>query len=232
MTAPTFISLFAGVGGFELGFENAGWRCLAQVEIDKNCLKVLDRHWPDVPKHGDIATYTYTGTEQVDAIIGGFPCQDVSVGGRRAGLAGARSGLFWHAIRVIEEVRPRWVVLENVPGLLTSHGGRDFAAVLAALADAGYPNVEWRVLDSQFFGVPQRRRRLFIVGRAGDPPRSPVLVEREVGEGDPRPRPEVRPVDAAVAEGFPGAAPSGTCVNCGDDDAQYAVCLDCLELIP
>jgi len=183
--APTFISLFAGVGGFDLGLERAGWRCLAQVEIDKHARKVLDQRWPDVPKHGDVTTYTYGGAEDVDAVVGGFPCQDVSVAGRRAGLAGARSGLFWHALRIVEEVRPRWVVLENVPGLLNSHQGRDFAVVLGALADAGFPHVEWRVLDSQFFGVPQRRRRVFIVGRARVPAALPVLVEPEGRGGNP-----------------------------------------------
>lgn len=184
MGNPTFISLFAGVGGFDLGFERAGWTCLAQVEIDKHARKVLDTRWPDVPKHDDVTTYTYMGQEQVDAVIGGFPCQDVSVAGKRAGLAGARTGLFWHALRIAEETQPRWLVLENVPGLLTSNQRQDFPAVLNAVADAGFPYIEWRVLDSQFFGVPQRRRRIFIVGRSSDPNRFPVLVESEGRAGD------------------------------------------------
>jgi DNA-cytosine methyltransferase len=96
-------------------------------------------------------------------LCGGFPCQDLSVAGKRAGLAGDRSGLFFEFARIIESVRPGWLLIENVPGLLSSNGGRDFGVVLGTLADLGY-GVAWRIVDSRFFGVPQRRRRVFIVG--------------------------------------------------------------------
>jgi DNA (cytosine-5)-methyltransferase 1 len=122
---------------------------------------------------------------RVDVLTGGFPCQDVSVAGRRAGLAGARTGLFWEFLRVARELRPSWVLLENVPGLLSSNDGRDFAVVLSALAGLGY-GVAWRVLDSRYFGVAQRRRRVFVVGRLGAPCPPEVLFEPAGCAGDPQ----------------------------------------------
>ena len=182
----TFVSLFAGVGGFDLGFEQAGHTCVGQVEIDKHAQSVLKKHWPDVPLHDDVTTATQWAKEigligKVDIVCGGFPCQDVSVAGKRAGIAGERSGLFWDAIQFAQEVKAQTIVLENVPGLLSSNDGRDFGVVLTALADAGYRHIEWRVLDSQFFGVPQRRRRVIIVGSVTDRSTKPVLIERESG---------------------------------------------------
>jgi len=179
----TFVSLFAGVGGFDLGFEQAGHTCVGQVEIDKHAQSVLKKHWPDVPLHDDVTTATQWAKEigligKVDIVCGGFPCQDVSVAGKRAGIAGQRSGLFWDAIRFAQEVKAQTIVLENVPGLLSSNNGRDFGVVLTALADAGYRHIEWRILDSQFFGVPQRRRRVFIVGSTRDRSTNPILVEQ------------------------------------------------------
>jgi DNA (cytosine-5)-methyltransferase 1 len=133
--------------------------CVAQVEIDKAAQAVLRRHFPNAQLHSDITTVSGGDLgPAVDVLCGGFPCQDVSVAGRRAGLAGARSGL-WHEFhRILGEARPRWVVIENVPGLLSSNRGRDFATILRGLGDIGYC-VAWRVLDSQYFGVPQRRLR-------------------------------------------------------------------------
>lgn len=103
----------------------------------------------------------------VDLLCGGFPCQDLSVAGRRAGLVGDRSGLFFEFARVAESLRPRWLLVENVPGLLSSQGGRDFGCVLGTLAELGY-GLAWRILDSRYFGVPQRRRRVFIIGALAD----------------------------------------------------------------
>lgn len=185
----TFVSLFAGVGGFDLGFEKAGHTCVGQVEIDKNAMSVLKKHWPNVPLHDDVRTATEWAKEndligKVDIVCGGFPCQDVSVAGKRAGIAGARSGLFWDAIRFAQEVKAQTIVLENVPGLLSSNNGRDFGVVISAMADAGYSHIEWRVLDSQFFGVPQRRRRVFIIGSVTDRSGSPILIERQSVRGD------------------------------------------------
>lgn len=184
-----FVSLFAGVGGFDLGLESAGHVCVGQVEIDKHARKVLDKHWPNVPKHDDVQTAKEWASEQglvgaVDCVAGGFPCQDVSVAGKRSGLAGKRSGLFFDALAFASHVEAKTIILENVPGLLSSNKGRDFGTVLTELANAGYSNIEWRVLNSQFFGVAQRRRRVFIVASVGTEPFRTVLSERESSAGD------------------------------------------------
>lgn len=185
-----FVSLFAGVGGFDLGLERAGHTCVGQVEIDPHCQKVLAKHWPHVPKHDDVTTAEEWADRiglvgGVDIVAGGFPCQDVSVAGRRAGLAGERSGLFFDAVRFAQKVHAQTILLENVPGLLSSNQGRDFGVVVSTLADAGYRHIEWRVLDSQFFGVPQRRRRLFVVADTRDRSSNPVFIEREGVRRDP-----------------------------------------------
>jgi DNA (cytosine-5)-methyltransferase 1 len=179
-----FVSLFAGVGGFDLGLEKSGHTCVGQVEIDKHAVAVLEQHWPDVPKHDDVRTAKEWADAiglvgNTDIVCGGFPCQDVSVAGKRAGLAGERSGLFFDALEFAVHVKAKFLILENVPGLLSSNEGRDFGTVITEMANAGYRHIEWRVLDSQFFGVPQRRRRVFIVGHTGDRSESPILIERE-----------------------------------------------------
>jgi DNA (cytosine-5)-methyltransferase 1 len=166
----TGVSLFAGVGGFDLAMERQGVKVVASVEIDKHCKSVLERKFPDAKQFDDVTTVK--GSDLIGAgfnpskgiITGGFPCQDLSVAGKRAGLAGARSGLFWEIARIVEETQTEYFVLENVPGLLSSNKGDDFGVVLGAMADLGY-SVGWRVLDAQYFGVPQRRKRVFIVGR-------------------------------------------------------------------
>ena len=168
------LSLFSGVGGFDLGLEQAGMQTVYQCEYDKHATKVLERHWPTVPRWGDITTLT--GREvlrhapEIDLVAWGSPCQDLSVAGKRSGLNGARSGLFYHGMRIIKEIReatngryPRISVWENVVGALNSNRGADFGSVLDAMAKAGALVIEWRVLDAQYFGVPQRRRRVFVV---------------------------------------------------------------------
>lgn len=187
-----FMSLFTGVGGFDLGFERAGMECVGMCEIDKNARKVLDYHYPQVIKFEDVRHVTKENiTEPVDLICGGFPCQDVSVAGRRAGLAGERSGLWFEFHRIIDEIKPQWVVIENVPGLLTSNGGADFETVLSGLVGSGY-RIGWRILDSQYFGVAQRRKRVFIVASLGNGRCAQVLFERESGTGNPEPGSEAR----------------------------------------
>jgi DNA (cytosine-5)-methyltransferase 1 len=169
MTKPTFGSLFAGVGGFDLGFESAGYECRFQVEWDKNCQQTLAHHWPDVPRWGDVSDVNGADLPPVDVVTYGFPCQDLSIAGARAGLDGDRSNLFFQAVRIIKEMReatngryPTWAVAENVPGLLNADAGSAMARVLDALAEAGAMVIEWCVLDAQWFGVPQRRRRVFV----------------------------------------------------------------------
>ena len=177
------ISLFSGVGGFDLGFERAGIETVLQAERDPHCLKVLERHWPQVRRVNDVRCVgdrTHSdqhlcqdggqralGRLQPDLIVGGFPCQDLSVAGKRAGLGGERSGLWFEFHRVLSELRPRWTVIENVPGLLSSNNGRDFAILLMGLEELGY-GWAYRVLDARYARVPQRRRRVFIVGCLGD----------------------------------------------------------------
>jgi DNA (cytosine-5)-methyltransferase 1 len=169
----TAVSLFAGVGGFDLAMQRNGIDVVATVEIDKAARGVLQHQFPKAKHFEDVTKVS--ADELRDAgfvpergiITGGFPCQDLSVAGKRAGLAGERSGLFWEIVRLLDELKPLYFVLENVPGLLSSNGGRDFGTVLGALVGGGY-GVSWRIVDSQFFGVPQRRRRVFIVGCLGD----------------------------------------------------------------
>jgi DNA (cytosine-5)-methyltransferase 1 len=170
MNRLTGVSLFAGVGGFDLAMERNGVDVVANVEIDKQCQKVLAKHFPSAKQFSDITDVK--GSDLIAAgfkpergiITGGFPCQDLSVAGKRRGLAGERSGLFWEIARLIEETKTEWFILENVPGLLTSNKGADFGVVVGTMADLGY-SLTWRVLDAQHFGVPQRRRRVFILGR-------------------------------------------------------------------
>jgi len=167
------VSLFSGVGGFDLAAERAGMQPAAMCEIDTNAQNILKKHWPNTPLFTDVKEVTGDSLRQLGidptrtVLTGGFPCQDVSVAGRRAGLAGARTGLFWEVIRILNEFQPAWIVLENVPGLLTSNNGRDMGTVLGALEISGYQDLAYRILDAQYFGVPQRRRRVFISGHLG-----------------------------------------------------------------
>lgn len=181
---PRVASFFAGIGGFDLGFERSGFRTVWQCEIKKFCLDVLEHHWPEVPKATDIRSVLPSDIPEAEVWVGGFPCQDISLArmGPRSGLKGSQSGLFFEFARLLEANRPEVVVLENVAGLLSSNEGRDFGLVIRTLADLGY-GVAWRVLDSRHFGVPQSRTRVFIVGTLGDPKTAgSVLFEPECGD--------------------------------------------------
>jgi len=174
----TFGSLFAGIGGFDLGFERAGMKCVWQVELDEWCRKVLAKHWPDVPKWDDVRTFTGDGFERPDVICGGFPCQDLSRSGKRAGIWGSRSGLWSEFARIIRVVRPRIVVVENVAAITDSGLGR----VLADLASLGF-DAEWDVLPACAFGAPHSRERMFVVAHVdGNHLRTSWTAE---GEGPP-----------------------------------------------
>jgi DNA (cytosine-5)-methyltransferase 1 len=170
MNNLTGVSLFAGVGGFDLAMERNGVKVVAAVEIDKKCQDVLARRFPSTQLFDDVTTVKGSDligagfTPSTGIITGGFPCQDLSVAGKRAGLAGERSGLFWEIARLVEETQTEYFIIENVPGLLSSNNGKDFGVVIGTMADLGY-SLGWRVLDAQHFGVPQRRRRVFVVGR-------------------------------------------------------------------
>lgn len=202
------ISLFSGIGGFDLAAERCGIETVAFCENDKHCQQVLGRHWPGVPIIEDVRDVNGI---TADIITGGFPCQDISVAGRRAGLAGERSGLWREFARIIAAVRPAWFVIENVPGLLSSNGSRDMGAILGALGDLGY----WwayRVLDAQYDNLAQRRERVFIVGHTRDRRAAEILLEPEGLCWNPSPSRETgETVTALTANGV------GTC---GADDNQ------------
>ena len=176
-------STFSGVGGFDLGFERAGMSVLWQAEIDKWSRRVLRGHWPNAAIYDDVRAVN-AEAKPVDLLCGGFPCQDLSVAGKRAGFKGERSSLFFEFARIADELRPRWIVLENVVGLLSSAEGRDFGILLSTLAEIGYGDLAWRVVDARFFGVPQRRRRVFIVGCLGDDGERAVRALGAGGEGN------------------------------------------------
>jgi DNA (cytosine-5)-methyltransferase 1 len=179
-------SFFTGIGGIDVGFENAGFSTVFQCEINEFCYSILNKHWENVPKQKDIKNVTTRIIPASDIWVGGFPCQDLSLAraGPRAGLKGARSGLFHEFARLIGEGRPRIVLLENVHGLLNSHKGNDFENVIQTLAQLGY-SVGWRVLNSKNFGVPQSRQRIYIVGcyQDRDGP-AKILFEPERGNGN------------------------------------------------
>jgi DNA (cytosine-5)-methyltransferase 1 len=177
----TGVSLFAGIGGFDIAMQRAGIKVVAAVEWDKHAQNVLKNRFPETQIYGDITGVTgeqliNAGFDPANGIITGrFPCQDLSVAGRRAGLIGSRSGLFWEICRLLDETKAQNFILENVPGLLTSNEGRDMGTVIRALEERGY-SIAWRVLDAQYFGIPQRRRRVFIVGCFGDDWRTPAKI--------------------------------------------------------
>lgn len=214
------LSLFSGVGGFDLGLEASGMETVALCEWDRHAQNVLRRHWPHVPLYGDVSELT--GAQLIadgvrpDVVAFGSPCQDLSVAGKRAGLQGERSGLFHEAVRIIRELRdltdgtlPRWVIWENVVGALNSNGGADFQAVLDEMGNLGAHLIEWAVLDAQNYGIPQRRRRVFLVScldpRTAARCPDPLLP---VGEGSPRDLETLRKAWKNSPTGARGRAPS------------------------
>lgn len=197
-----YLSLFSGVEAATLAWKPLGWKAVAFAEFDAFPSAVLAHHYPDVPNLGDVTKIEgsrYRGT--VDLVVGGSPCQGFSVAGRQLGLNDERSGLALAYVRLLEEIRPRWFVWENVPGVLSTNGGEDFRAFIEKITEIGY-GVSWRILDAQYVrvpgyerAIPQRRRRLFVVGYLGDWSRAAkVLFEskglqwdiescRQTGEG-------------------------------------------------
>ena len=194
-----FISLFAGVGGFDLGMEKAGHECVAQVEWDKNAAGVLKHRWPNVPLFCDVSKVSADDLPDADFITYGFPCQDLSIAGQRKGLDGKRSGLFYEATRIIKQLAERAIrrggagggrfiaIAENVRGLLSSGDGYDFARCIRELHNIGASEVGWSVLDSQYLGVAQRRKRVFLVADFGGESTSEILAFSEGVSGHPAP---------------------------------------------
>lgn len=202
-TQLTFGSLFAGIGGFDLGFERAGMSCKWQVEIDPYCQRVLAKHWPSVRRHDDVRTFPPAGDWGVDVICGGFPCQDISYAGGGAGLAGERSGLFYETVRIVHEVGPRFVVLENVAALLT----RGIGEVLGTLASLGF-DAEWHCIPAAHVGAPHIRDRAFVLAyakgggarRRRQGPEAESLLSRAAGGGEPW---LTEPAVGRMADGVP-----------------------------
>ena len=163
-----YISVFSGIEAASVAFQPLGMEPVAFAEVDAHASAVLAAHYPDIPNLGDVTKVDweeYRG--KADLVVGGSPCQSFSIAGKREGLKG-ESGLMYEFIRCVREVRPRWFLWENVPGALSSEHGAAFGHLLHEMAAGGGYGCAWRVLDAQFFGVAQRRRRLFLVGRAGN----------------------------------------------------------------
>lgn len=213
-----FLSLFSGIEAASCAWVPLGWECVGVAEIEKFPSAVLAHHYPEVPNLGDITKITEAQIRalgHIDLVVGGFPCQDLSVAGKRKGLrnddgSATRSGLFYDAMRIVRWAGARYCLLENVPGIYSSNKGRDFAAVVGEIlgVEFGVPSdgwantgvaaserglLEWATLDAQWFGVAQRRRRMFALTDFGDwRSRPPVLFERESLSGNPAPRRETR----------------------------------------
>ena len=241
-----YLSLFSGIEAASVAWKPLGWECVGVAEIEPFPCAVLAHHYPDVPNLGSVTDITeeqIAALGPIDLVVGGSPCQDLSVAGKRAGLAGARSGLFHEQLRIFNAARSfcgaRWLLWENVPGAFSSHSGRDFALVVGEMAGAefgvprnGWQNagaavgesglVEWRTLDAQFVrveshprAVPQRRRRVFALLDTGDwANRPPVLLEPESLRGDSAPRRETGEVAPTIPARSLGGGGLGTDFDC------------------
>ena len=202
-----YLSVCAGIEAATCAWHHMGWEPVAFSEIEKFPSAVLAHHYPNVPNWGDMTRFKEWPDANIDVLVGGTPCQSFSVAGLRKGLDDPRGNLMLTYLAIAQRYRPQWLVWENVPGVLSSEGGRDFAALLRGLAELGY-GWAYRVLDAQYFGVAQRRRRVFVVGHLGDWHRAAaVLFERHSLSGHPAPSRQARKgTSGSVA---PGATASG-----------------------
>jgi DNA (cytosine-5)-methyltransferase 1 len=208
-------SICSGIEAATVAWHGLGWEPAFFSEIDNFPRAVLQHHYPDVPLHGDFTTINGDEYGHIDLLVGGTPCQDFSIAGLRAGLAGERGNLTLEFARLVDRMRPQWIVWENVPGVLSIDGGRAFGSFLGALAEIGY-GFAYRILDAQYFGVPQRRRRVFVVGYFGDWRRAAaVLFERESLLGNPAPRREAGKGVAPILEAGARTGKSTTDVRAG-----------------
>ena len=188
-----YLSVCSGIEAATVAWHPLGWEAVAYSEIEKFPSEVLAHHYPNTPNVGDMTKFKEwnLGTN-VDLLVGGTPCQSFSVAGLRKGLDDPRGNLMLTYLAIAKQYRPNWLVWENVPGVLSSNGGRDFGSFLGGLAECGY-GFAYRVLDAQYFGVAQRRRRVFVVGYLGDwRPAAAVLFERHSLSGHPAPSREKR----------------------------------------
>lgn len=222
-----YVSIFSGVEAATLAWEPLGWEPVAFSEIEPFPCAVLAERWPDVPNLGDITKIDWKEEIDgaIDLVVGGSPCQSFSVAGKREGLKGA-SGLMFEYIRCVQELRPRWFLWENVPGALTSEDGGAFGQLHREMDELGY-SLAWRVLDAQFFGVAQRRRRLFLVGHLGAESPAEVLFEPDCLSGNPQSSREKRKELArragrsAACAGFKySAAPRANIIGYAEEQAN------------
>jgi len=170
----TFFSVFSGVGGFELGLDG---ECVGLSEIDKWASMVLKYRFPNVKNYGDITKIKWEQIPDFDLLVGGSPCQNFSIAGKRAGIAGSQSRLVWEFIRGLRQKQPRNFIWENVRGAMSSRGGWDFANIISAFSESGY-SLWWQVLNAKDFGVPQNRERIFVIGTRGSSPKE-IFFERQ-----------------------------------------------------
>lgn len=185
-----FLSVCSGIEAASAAWHPLGWKACAFSEIEKFPSAVLSHHYPDTPNYGDMTNYKDWPDATFDVLVGGTPCQSFSIAGLRQGLADPRGNLMLVYLGLLDRFRPEWMVWENVPGVLSSNGGRDFGTFLGGLGQLGY-GFAYRVLDAQYFGLAQRRKRVFVVGCLGDWRRAAaVLFEPESLSGHPAPRRE------------------------------------------
>ena len=210
-----YLSVCSGIEAATVAWHPLGWKAVAYSEIEKFPSEVLAHHYPNTPNVGDMTKFKEWNFESnVDVLVGGTPCQSFSVAGLRKGLDDPRGNLMLTYLAIAKQYRPNWLVWENVPGVLSSNGGRDFGSFLGGLAECGY-GFAYRVLDAQYFGVAQRRRRVFVVGYLGDwRAAAAVLFERHSLQGHPAPSREKRQSVTANA----GASPiyGGSDANTAD----------------
>nr|DAV98623.1 MAG TPA: Cytosine specific methyltransferase [Caudoviricetes sp.] len=168
MVKFNYIDLFSGIGGFALGLKQAGIEFENHwfSEIDKHTINIYKKHFPNAKELGDVKTIRDVSGIKADLITFGFPCQDLSTAGKRRGLEGSRSRLFYEAIRIIRELSPRYFIFENVKGLLTSNRGMDFVRCLREIADIGLYDCEWQLVNTAWF-LPQKRERIYFIGHSG-----------------------------------------------------------------
>ena len=207
-----YLSVCSGIEAATVAWHPLGWQAVAFGEIEKFPSQVLEHHYPDTPNWGDMTKFKEWPDADVNVFVGGTPCQSFSVAGLRKGLDDPRGNLMLTYLAIAARYRPQWLVWENVPGVLSSNGGLDFASLLRGMGELGY-GFAYRILDAQYFGVAQRRRRVFVVGYLGNwRPAAAVLFERHSLSGHPAPSREKRQSAAANArEGFNSSIPEVMC---------------------